>query len=251
MDNLELIALSDIEDPGLRAPRWLVRSIEHQSQRRPVVLGCNPKDMEGDYLIYDGKRRIAALTELGRTQVIALVCEDENEVNHAIETLVGNLGERNPGAEAEAVEILLGEGYNEERIVKEVGLDKKTVTDLIRLKQALHPVAFEKVKVGQLPLSTAKQMLRLSPEEQGMLAMEEKVRAKDVKAVVRARSQDLLAGLEQITIPTLTLEDDLAQQIEGAALFLMGRERQTLIDAAEILRRHQNTIPAVSLEAAG
>jgi len=235
------VDIDRVEEPDASPAPDFIKSIGDEGQLEPVELTLPSEDEEMpegvDFKIVKGRRRIAALIANDVNMVRATVVVRDAE-SAAAATLIENLHrDRNPIVEANAI-ALLAKSRTPEEISKELHIDLGLVKDLVEVHKRLHPKLVEKVTSGAMTFTAAKKIvaMEMPKREQAKLAKEEVVRIKDVDAVRRQNFVDAFESAEQVEIPTLTPDEELANEVEAAALKRTGKGRSLLIDAAELLR---------------
>lgn len=259
---LDVIALEDVERDECDVRIGLRESLSNLGQRQPIKVrrrdGESLKKGRRRYVLVEGRHRCAALADLGRKEVWAVIEPlgggQKSTVDRAEETLSTIVRERNLAAEADAVARLLEAKRSVEDIAERTGVPLRTVKELAAMQVGLIPEAFEKVRQGKVARAAAKQMLRLTPEAQRALvdqseqlverdepggaphARPQRVRIKDVQSAVRAQRNDMFAQLDQVETPTISTFAGLADQVDAAAMKFAGDRRKLLVDAAAVLR---------------
>jgi len=184
------------------SPKFL-KSIETDGQRVPVFLR---KESDGFYTVPEGKRRVLALSTLGRQTVKAIVLP-EGYNSAALTLITSQQRSPNPYADFEAIEDLLGtESFPTiEALAERVGMPLGTVTRLLRLKKLIVPL-YNLARTGKISITIAFSASSLSLAEQGRLAEiyaeKSKLTADDLRDLKRARklrSRTTLASLVEST----------------------------------------------------
>jgi len=229
--------------PEVPQDKTYVASMQARKAQKlaPQIIPIIVTEDDGKYHIYDGLRRVAALRLIGHNSVDAYVATKgtdfiSDEDLHALTIAINNLRSQNVASEAVAVEHLLNAGWTETTIHERTGIPLLKVRGLIKLKKNLVPEAFQKLKDGKLAESTAKRVARLPEKEQQRVVAEKRITKKDADAAVRHHEQSML-NVENIQTPIISLNEDLAAQVDAFAQKLSGKNRQTLIDAAHIIRK--------------
>lgn len=254
------IALDQIEDTTTPAPRDLMDSILSRGQLVPVVLFQGRAGRK--FRIIDGMRRIAAIRalwdEYHKEYDRYKISEDPDKVeptpppetvaahirhkvspsDRALDTLTFNgVRSRNYAAEADAVGLLLEDGFSERAITQATGVSLPKVKELSKLKAGLVPDAFERLRRGEITRSTAMALLKLPTERQDELTQEETLTGAVAQSAVRAYNQSLLSDLDQIATPAMHGYVDLAAQLDAVVGRFSGAQRKLLAEAAELLRQ--------------
>jgi hypothetical protein len=248
----ETIEVDLIDDPGVEVRPDLLSAI------RALGFLINPLYLQpkGDrYVVLWGKHRTACLRRLrepgrhgrDRWETVEAVIDRRRATTEikdvrAMAVLIENhVRATNPGAEIDAV-AQLARRQRPEQIARGTGLNLRVVKDLIRMGKKLHPTALDALRVGNLSLSGGKALLKLPSEEQEKVisGADGKIRVRDVSAAVRSRQTSLLSRLDGPG-PMYSNLTDLANQLDAVVGQFAGDDRRTLINAAEILRRKEQT----------
>jgi len=236
-DALAIIPLDMIQIPQVELRKELTESIRQKGVLKPPVL---VPGKGGKYTVSQGKHRVFSAHHLGFTEIECIVDEEQDAVEQDVELLIDNLlRERNYGDEAQAVERLLKKGLSEDAICQRLGGVKLTVIkELLRLKRSMEPSTFEAVKKGKVPRAAALKLSRLEPAAQKAVVAgsEDKVSVKDADAALRVQKAGQLSALDTLVTPAVSLDEDLALQVEGFAQKHSGTKRKVLIEAATIIR---------------
>ncbi|MEQ9460967.1 MAG: ParB/RepB/Spo0J family partition protein [Phycisphaeraceae bacterium] len=208
----------------------LAASIRAQGVMQPVLLRRHPKEA-GRYQLIAGERRWRAAQLAGLTALPAIVqvLEDQKAAEWA---LIENLQREdlNPMERAGALEQLVQRhGVSHEELAQQIGLDRSTVTNLLRLLQLAEGVQ-GLVRGGRLAMGHARALVAVGDERlQTALAeravregwsvrrMESEVRRvsqseQKAPAVVRSTRQKHLEGLERHIASHLGLKTRLSTQ---------------------------------------
>ena len=181
----EKVGLVQIEDPRVRAPGNLARSMGAVGQLVPVILWRNG---DGTYRIADGRRRVAAARKLGWERIDALILQTEGEAELAAArvTIAGNVHSPNPLSEAEAVGVL-----GEESAIG-LGLTPAQARARARLAR-LHPRVREAIERGEIPRGAAGALAKVPRDRQvevleraGQARAGKRIRIEDVRRAARA-----------------------------------------------------------------
>jgi ParB-like chromosome segregation protein Spo0J len=245
---LQQVPLAHIEDPHVDIRNDLRTSMESMGQRIPVRLRQRAPKRKTDpprYDIVDGKHRVAVAAQLGwetiRAEVEPIGKTQADKHDRAKELLVANaVRERNLGAEAEAVDILLSSNkFTPEQISKETGVALRTVKELEAMKHGLVKEAFNRVKDGTIPRGAAMKMLRLDPVRQKDLLEtqgEEPVKVADAEEAVRDQRNDMLDRLDKVRPQAMQDHSHLGHAVAAVAGQYTGQKKKALEEAAAILR---------------
>lgn len=145
-----------------RALEALARSIEQSGLMQPIVVR-GLAHAPGRYELIAGERRWRALDQLGRREVPAII-QTVGDREAAELALVENLQREdlNPMDRASALKRLADEfGLTHQEVASRVGMDRATVTNLVRLLE-LDTATAALVRSGALSLGHAKVLLGLS-----------------------------------------------------------------------------------------
>ena len=247
-EDLVAVEIKLIEDPGVEVRQGLKTSMQNLGQRIPVKLrqrAPKRKTNPPRYEIIDGKHRIAAAIALEMTTIKAVVERigktQADKHDRAMETLVANaVRERNLGAEAEAVAILLGTRLTPEDISKRTGVPLRTVKELAQMKRELVPEVFDKVKSGDIARGAALKMLKLDPVRQRDLIEEledgKEVTTKDADEAVRSQRNDMLDKLDKVRPQATADHTQLGHAVQAVAGQYNEQKQKVLLNAAAILR---------------
>ena len=244
------VPLSRIEPHGVEVRLDLKRSIESMGQRVPAKLReRRPKHATDPtwFEIVDGKHRVAAIESIGGDDPMVLAIVEPigrgtaDKHDRAMETLAtNNVRDRNLGAEATAVDILLSSNqFTVDEISKRTGVNLRTVKELASMKTGLIPEAVEMVKSGTVARSAAKTMLRLTHERQAELIAggdDKPVRVADATDAVRNQRGDMLDALDKVRPKPAQAHTQLGHAVQMVAGMYTGKDRDTLVNAAAILR---------------
>lgn len=245
------VPLDRIEPHGVEVRHDLKSSIAAMGQRVPAKLRERRPKRATDptwFEIVDGKHRVAAIEAIGGDDPTVLAVVEPigkgtaDKHDRAMETLAtNNVRDRNLGAEAEAVDTLLSSNkFTVEEISKRSGVNLRTVKELAAMKNGLVPEAFEMVKSGTVARSAAKTMLRLTPERQTELIAgaddDKPVRVADATDAVRNQRGDMLDELDKVRPKPAQAHTQLGHAVQMVAGMYTDKDRDTLINAAAILR---------------
>lgn len=192
----------------------LADSIKSEGLMQPVVL----RPIESGYELVAGERRWRAAKIAGLKELPALVKElDDRRL--AEWALIENLQREdlNPIERAEAFERLGGVyGLGHEEIASRVGLERSTVTNLLRLLKLIPPVR-EMVSRGTLSMGQSRALAGIEgPEDQLALAeqaVKEDWSVRQVEAAAKALRQGGAKPVEAAKRVRAAYLDDLERQI--------------------------------------
>ena len=137
----------------------LARSIEQSGLMQPIVVRVVTNQPER-YELIAGERRWRAMDRLGRSEVPAII-QMVDDAKAAELALVENLQREdlNPMDRATALRRLADEfGWTHQELATRVGLDRASVTNLLRLND-LDPLSAGHVRAGSLTMGHAKVLL--------------------------------------------------------------------------------------------
>lgn len=194
----ELIGLHLIETmEGVRASAALRDSLEKRGQLQPVIL--NATGEHDKYQIVDGRRRIAALRELGKHHVRAYVYKVNPIVEASLAITANAVRGANPVSDALAIIDLAGAGYSERDIARATGLAVGTIRKRMKLA-ALHDDIFRGMRAGTVAIGVAERVASLPAKRQEALAelldKKGKITGEDVDAANREGVGAALASLD-------------------------------------------------------
>jgi ParB-like chromosome segregation protein Spo0J len=165
-------SIQAVTESGDTAPEALRESVRRFGVLFPVVLieggsGTRPNGRT-HHLIADGRRRVLIARTQGMTTIPAILFpHDTPPAVVAALTLTTNASRStNPLAEAQAVAALMREGRDEAAIAAALSLPPAYIARRARLS-TLHTSARDALAAGQIPLSVAEAVSRLSATEQG------------------------------------------------------------------------------------
>ena len=195
---LERVAVADIQ-PNPNQPRQhfddaaldtLADSIRRDGLMQPIILRATPGSGEG-YQIVAGERRWRAAQRAGLSRVPAIV-RDLDDAESAQWALIENLQREdlNPMERAEAFR-RLGELFDlsHDEIAERVGLDRSTITNLLRLLR-LEPNVQSLVRDGLLSMGQSRALAGLTDSQAQRALADRAVRegmsVRQVEAAARA-----------------------------------------------------------------
>jgi ParB family chromosome partitioning protein len=154
-----------------KAIRELADSIRHSGLLQPVIV--RPiVGSPGQFELIAGERRWRACKELGWTAIPAMVMQATDQ-DSGVWALIENVHrvDLNPMDRSAAIQRLASEfQLTHEALAERIGLDRTTVTNLLRLAE-LDPVSSQLVRKGVLTQGHAKALMGVSnPKTRGTLA---------------------------------------------------------------------------------
>ena len=282
---LESIPLDLVEQTTIKHDMTLQRSIALIGQQVPVIVH---RDIEADpesmmenktvYRIHAGQRRVSALRELGEDTVLARVYTPDldqltgqsSEYAVAFQrhmakiTAAENLVRgANAGAEADALWALLDDTLRADvevgdlrdavnEISAQTGLGRTQIKTLIDLRSSLSELGLDQLRSGEISVSTAKQLARLTRAEQTALIEDNggKVKLKDIQEQIRlkrsAEQTEMFNDLPALPTPVdphQALIDGIEAVIGAGTLDDLSN--QALLRAVQILRNHTPAAVAI------
>ena len=287
---LESIPLDLVEQTTIKHDMTLQRSIALIGQQVPVIVhrdieADTESMMENKtvYRIHAGQRRISALRELGEDTVLARVytpdlmelesihCSPQpSEYAVAFQrhmakiTAAENLGRgANAGAEADALWALLDDRLRADvevgdlrdavnEISAQTGLGRTQIKTLIDLRSSLSELGLDQLRSGEISVSTAKQLARLTRAEQTALIEDNggKIKLRYIQEqirLIRSAEQtemfDDLPALPTPVDPHQALIDGIEAVIGAGTLDDLSN--QALLRAVQILRNHTPAAVAI------
>ena len=282
---LESIPLDLVEQTTITHDMTLQRSIALIGQQVPVIvhraIEADPESMMENktiYRIHAGQRRISALRELGEDTVLARVYTPDldqlkgpsSEYAVAFQrhmakiTAAENLVRgANAGAEADALWALLDDRLRADvevgdlrdavnEISAQTGLGRTQIKTLIDLRSSLCRDGLDQLRSGEISVSTAKQLARLTRAEQTALIEDNggKVKLKDIQEQIRLKRSaeqtemfDDLPALPTPVDPHQALIDGIEAVIGAGTLDDLSN--QALLRAVQILRNHTPAAVAI------
>lgn len=173
----------------------IVQSIANVGLKRPITV--SPRKCETDSASYDlvcGQGRIEAFTQLGQTEIPAIVIEAE-ESDCLVMSLVENCARRQHRAIdlLQDISTLRSRGYSDREIAPKIGVSVEYIHMIGSLLEKGEERLVTAVEAGILPLNMALEIAKSSDEDvQQALTqayMEKKLRGKKLVAVRRIIEQ--------------------------------------------------------------
>ena len=270
---------------GQQVPVIVHRDIEAD----PDNFGQPDGEMESKavYRIHAGQRRVSALRELGEDTVLARVYTPDLDLSISVDrhhqlkgpsseyavaflrhmakiTAAENLVRgANAGAEADALWALLDDRLRADvevgdlrdavnEISAETGLGRTQIKTLIDLRSSLSERGLDQLRSGEISVSTAKQLSRLTRAEQTALIEDNggKVKLKDIQEQIRlkrsAEQTEMFNDLPALPTPVdphQALIDGIEAVIGAGTLDDLSN--QALLRAVQILRNHTPAAVAI------
>jgi len=199
---LREIPLSLIDFPEFDVPKNFLESVEKYGILEPPLVAPTG---EGRYRVIAGRRRLNAARLLGFETVKCIVKEGGDD---AVLTLIENFQRTdNPALEAELIDRLIKErGLKKTEVAKLLNVSNSHITKRLRLLNLI-PEIFEKLKKFEISITVARELAKLSPEDQKeyLENPESKWTIEDVEKFVRAKKieQSTKLALEEISLPEL------------------------------------------------
>ena len=157
----------------------LADSIAAYGVLQPIIVRENP-DSEGSYEIIAGERRWRAAKMAGLSDIPAVIF-DGDELKAAQVALIENIQREdlNPVEEAMGYGALIDKfGLTQDQVAKQVGKDRTTVTNMLRLLN-LPGEVLELLRAGDISAGHARALLGL-PNEEAMIALAGKIVANEM-----------------------------------------------------------------------
>ena len=199
---LREIPLSLIDFPEFDVPKNFLESVEKYGILEPPLVAPTG---DGRYKVIAGRRRLNAARILGLDRVRCIVKEDGDD---AVLTLIENFHRAdNPALEAELIDRLIKErGLKKTEVAKLLNVSNSHITKRLRLLNLI-PEIFEKLKKFEISITVARELAKLSPEDQKeyLENPESKWTIEDVEKFVRAKKieKSTKLALEEIYLPEL------------------------------------------------
>jgi len=225
-DGLRVVAVEDIH-PSRAQPRKafdearlgeLADSIRAQGIIQPLVVRVRP---QGGYELIAGERRWRAAQRAGIHE-LPVVVRDVAEARAFEMALVENLQREDLNAieEAEGYQRLISEfGYTQESLASQVGKDRSTVTNALRLLRLPGPVR-ELVVSGRLGMGHARALLGAEDdgaiERLSRLAVARGLSVRQVEALVRRERRPAAGPKANGTARPSAAVRDLTERLQRA-----------------------------------
>ena len=200
-DILKTLKITEVE-PNRDQPRKrfdqealeeLAQSISEYGLIQPIVV--TKKD--GYYSIIAGERRWRASKIAGKTEIPAIIREDDEKINSEI-SLIENMQREdlNPVEKAMGIKTLIDNyGMSQEEVAKKLGKGRSTVANWVRVLN-LEPRVLEMAKEGKITEGHCKALLAITdPEKQyqtaiHMLERNQTVRQIEKKAKIKETTEE-------------------------------------------------------------
>ncbi len=200
-DILKTLKITEVE-PNRDQPRKrfdqealeeLAQSISEYGLIQPIVV--TKKD--GYYSIIAGERRWRASKIAGKTEIPAIIREDNEKINSEI-SLIENMQREdlNPVEKAMGIKTLIDNyGMSQEEVAKKLGKGRSTVANWVRVLN-LEPRVLEMAKEGKITEGHCKALLAITdPEKQyqtaiHMLERNQTVRQIEKKAKIKETTEE-------------------------------------------------------------
>lgn len=200
-DILKTLKITEVE-PNRDQPRKrfdqealeeLAQSISEYGLIQPIVV--TKKD--GYYSIIAGERRWRASKLAGKTEIPAIIREDDEKINSEI-SLIENMQREdlNPVEKAMGIRMLIDNyGMSQEEVAKKLGKGRSTVANWVRVLN-LEPRVLEMAKEGKITEGHCKALLAITdPEKQyqtaiHMLDRNQTVRQIEKKAKIKETTEE-------------------------------------------------------------
>lgn len=209
----------------------LADSIGQFGVLQPIIVR-ESKLLTGTYEIIAGERRWRASKMAGLSEIPAVILEGD-DLKAAQVAVIENVQREdlNPVEEAMAYDVLIDRyGLTQEQVAKQVGKNRATVTNMLRLLD-LPDEVLELLRDGKISAGHARAILGLKNEEQ-MLALAERVVEKelsvrDVERTVRLLNYEPEA-VEEDDENELTQRKAYMKDLEHRAVTVLGRRVKIL-----------------------
>lgn len=189
---LRKVVLDEIPDklPGQVPDKAFVQSIECFGVLQPVGL----IESSTGYKVAFGRRRIKAARALGMISIPAYIYPAGWSSTEVLTLVENQQRNDNLAAELEAIEALRLKATTDE-ICLAVGLTKQELNKALKLIDGLVPELRQALAEGRITASTAQKAVRLTPEQQELIAALETIKAKDVDALLQVKTSKLVDEL--------------------------------------------------------
>lgn len=188
-DTLRTLKITEVE-PNRDQPRKrfdqealeeLAQSISEYGLIQPIVV----TKKEGYYSIVAGERRWRASKIAGKTEIPAIIREDDEKINSEI-SLIENMQREdlNPVEKAMGIKTLINNyGMSQEEVAKKLGKGRSTVANWVRVLN-LEPRVLEMAKEGKITEGHCKALLAITdPEKQYQTAIHMLERGQTVRQI--------------------------------------------------------------------
>ena len=233
-----MLRISDVE-PRSDQPRktfthesleQLADSIGQFGVLQPIIVR-ESKFLQGTYEIIAGERRWRASKMAGLSEIPAVIL-DGDDLKAAQVAVIENVQREdlNPVEEAMAYDVLIDRyGLTQEQVAKQVGKNRSTVTNMLRLLE-LPEAVLEYLKNGNISAGHARALLGLKKEEQmeplARKIAENGLSVRDVERTVHLMNYEPEAIEEEDT--ELTQKKAYMKELEHRAVSVLGRRVKIL-----------------------
>lgn len=188
-------------------------SLTLRGQRRPIRLWENAT---GQFIIVDGRRRVVDLLKLEKSTVAALVygVDELDEENLHLDALTLNSGDPNFMDEADHVYYLITEcDYTVEDVASAASLSESTVLNRLDLYHKLIVDYQKALRCGNIKVSAAYELVKLSKSEQQGLFDKQLLAVKKVRVAVKNIRNGRLLAQDVVTTTTSTAVSSAGENI--------------------------------------
>ena len=208
----------------------LADSIGQFGVLQPIIVR-ESKFLQGTYEIIAGERRWRAAKMAGLSEIPAVILEGD-DLKAAQVAVIENVQREdlNPVEEAMAYDVLIDRyGLTQEQVAKQVGKNRSTVTNMLRLLELPEEV-LELLKNNELSAGHARALLGLKNEEQmaslAQKIIEKDLSVRDVERTVRLMNYEPEVVEEEDT--ALTQRKAYMKDLEHRAVTVLGRRVKIL-----------------------
>jgi ParB-like chromosome segregation protein Spo0J len=216
----------------------LVRVVERFGlPERPLVMALEESEEGEEFQVLTGARWLRAAREAGMDRVPVRALE-VSEVSAAFLALVMNQQwTADVAAQADALQVLLEHGLDEEELARSSGLGRGRIRRLSTLLE-LHPVLRQALRGGRLKPQVAFAAAGLSPESQAQLAAMFEEEGELTSAHLRGLGELGAASNDEAPgAPALTVDDESDPAAIGEALAALRTAANGREDPAARARR--------------
>ena len=219
------------QDASAQKMQELVASIKAKGVIQPVLL----RRKDAGFELIAGERRLRAATQLGFTEVPAII-KDVNDSEALQLALIENLQRENlnPIEEALAYQQLISEfGFTQERVAQSVGKDASTVSNSLRLLKLPKEIQ-QAVRKGSITMGHARTILGLgSLDEQSRIfqrALTQQLSVRQLEGLIQKKRGGLRRKRLTLRDPNLaSLEEQLRIALGTKVHISAGRKRGKII----------------------
>lgn len=180
--NLKVVELP--LESGVRAPGSFVKSVKRFGIIEPLVVADHGDE---GYEVVDGRRRLAAATELKLETVPCRVFDaaDVKGYSHVLTVALNEERGPNEAANFAAVKSLAMSGFSEQKIARATGITVPRVKSYLSLT-SVHPAILSALAMGTVKMSVVQQLKKLPRYAQNalvttLLEQGKSITARDVK----------------------------------------------------------------------